>query len=1141
MKKIIFFLGLFISGLGLQAQNGLESIIVEKYYVSNAADASGSVGTLPAGSVTYRFYVDMLPGYKFQAAYGSPVGSHVLTFSTTTSFFNNEDRGAVTPTFTKTQARSNTVILDSYISAGAAASGNFGVLKSEDDVASGGATVVNNSVPPILQNADPSAGIPLTTHDGLWTGSPSAVTTVGQTDAQAGAVFDATSQAGGVFTLTDGAWSSLAGAQGPTASNRVLIAQITTDGVLTYALNIQIGTPTGGVERYVHTGATGSEIDIPSLSGTLGAPNTLPTVSITSPADGTGFITGSTINIAATAADADGSVASVAFFVDGVLLSTDNTAPYTASYVGSVGTDVLTAVATDDQGGTKTSTAVTINIASNPPPSVSITSPTSGASFITGDAVNISATASDNGSVTQVEFFVNGTLLSTDNSAPYTAVYTAALGNHTLTARATDNAGLQTTSTPVSISVLNNVPPTVNLTSPTAGALFTAPAVVTFAASANDPDGTITQVEFLVNGTVVNTDNAAPYTFNWTSVVGNASIVARATDNRGAATSTAPLVLEIADPNALPYKVQSAVATCNGTSFCLPVRAVNTVSNVIGYDLVLTYDAAKVTPTGVITVAGDLITPSFVSTDNTINAAAGTIAISVFFNSNAPASARFSGTGELLCVEFNKTAGFGSADQTSFSISSLQESYFTGVTAKLAQAGTYTTFKDSTFNSKLNFWLDSSPIRYNPANPNEYLATNIRGTDASCANPSAAAVQPNLQGAFSYNVNNGVNINIDKNILSTTDVQAVINGFDAVLTRRLLSNDVALVPSVYQVVAMDVNLDGVVSSGDVSQINQRAVLSIPEFKQAWNYNIAGVSNGQPSKDWLFIDSNRVVTSAAYVISSTFPLNDGVGFSKARVPQVPFCLPVAVSDFAVCPAYSVESYKGVLIGDVNGNYATASPNNAFRLDERYKVVFNLGNAMVSNNTVTIPVTAVSPEAINAVDFALSFNEQKLSFNSVSNIAEGLDAMHHFNADDRKLRFTSNSLSAIDNNNPVAYVKFNVISGNISNADFMSAVSYLDGELAGVAFTGELPTAINDANIADAISVFPNPARQFVQVVSPETVNVQVMDINGRVVAPSVRVMAGQTHKIETSDLASGVYFLHITNDNFTAMKKVIVNK
>ena len=95
MKK--FTLGvclLLLCCVFAQAQNGLESIIVEKYYVSNAADSAGSVGNLPAGSTTYRVYVDMLTGYKFQAAYGVP--GHECRIATTTTFFNNEDRGATT-------------------------------------------------------------------------------------------------------------------------------------------------------------------------------------------------------------------------------------------------------------------------------------------------------------------------------------------------------------------------------------------------------------------------------------------------------------------------------------------------------------------------------------------------------------------------------------------------------------------------------------------------------------------------------------------------------------------------------------------------------------------------------------------------------------------------------------------------------------------------------------------------------------------------------------------------------------------------------------------------------------------------------------------------------------------------------------
>jgi hypothetical protein len=160
-KKLLSMFFLFLCVYS-NAQNGLENIIVERYYVSNAADATGSIGVLPAGSVTYRVYADMLPGYTFQAAYGVP--NHELRIATSTTFFNNEDRGATTPTYSKVNAAKNTVMLDSWFSVGAACSGNYGILKSEDK---GVVTVVNANG--ILHNADPSAAIVLTSQDGLYT------------------------------------------------------------------------------------------------------------------------------------------------------------------------------------------------------------------------------------------------------------------------------------------------------------------------------------------------------------------------------------------------------------------------------------------------------------------------------------------------------------------------------------------------------------------------------------------------------------------------------------------------------------------------------------------------------------------------------------------------------------------------------------------------------------------------------------------------------------------------------------------------------------------------------------------------------------------------------------------------------------
>ncbi|MFM2284648.1 MAG: hypothetical protein RLZZ543_145 [Bacteroidota bacterium] len=1133
MKKLLFGLGLLLSANLVNAQNGLESIIVEKYYVANAADAAGSVGTLPVGSVTYRFYVDMLPGYKFQVAYGN--SDHTLSFNTTTSFFNNEDRGAVNPTYTKTQARANTVMLDSWLSAGAACASNFGVLKSEDDVTSGGATVVNSNG--ILANTDASAGIPLTTQDGLWAGAPSSVTTVGQTDAQA-AIFDATSQQGSSFVLTDGAWSSLAGTQGPTSNNRILIAQLTTDGVLTYALNIQIGTPTGGVQRYVVSNPLAGETTLPSLSGTLGAPNVLPSISITSPANGDGFITGSTVNIAATASDADGSVTGVEFFVDGVSVGTDNSSPYTASYVGTIGSHVISAIATDDAGATKTATAVTINVQNNPAPSVSITSPANAASFITGDVVTITANATDNISVASVEFFVDGVSVGTDVSTPYSATYTSTLGNHSITAVATDNLSASTTSSAVSIVVVNNIPPTVSLTSPSVGALYTAPAVVTVSANAADSDGSVAQVEFFVNGVSIGVDNASPYTVDWTSEIGNAVIIARATDNRSAVTASSSITLSIADPNALPYTLVGSVNICNDPSFCLPLQVVDTVADVIGYDVVLTFDNTKVTPTGVVTVAGDVVNPSYVEVSNSINQAAGLMNISVYFNATAPASTRFAGVGELFCVEFNKSGAFAPVDTAAFTVTFLQESYFTGVASKLVDNADYVSYRDTVYEGKLKLWTDNSAIPYNVANPNQYLLTNIRGTSADCSTASATAVQPDLNGNFVYSANNGLSINIDKDILGTTDVQAVINGFDALLARRVLVNDNTFTPSVYQIVAMDVNIDGVVSAGDVSQINQRAVLIIPEFRQAWNYSITGGSDGRPSKDWLFADSLTISTNPAYAISATYPSNDGVGFSKANVPTIDFCLPIRVSNYSVCPDYIAETYVGIMVGDVNGNVATASPSSSFK-SATEKVILDLNQAVYTANSVEIPVLAMSTSAVNAVDFAFQFDESKMTLVGISEVANGVESLSHFNTEDHTFRFTSNSLSSISTNRPVAVVKF-ATNDAVNASDLMNAAAYLNGESAEFEIIGGV-TGINAVNYSDVVSVYPNPASTMINVIAPVATSIQLMDAAGRVVSSVVSVPAGQAHSISTSEIAAGVYFVKISNDTFSVMKKVVVSK
>ncbi|MFG1697829.1 glycoside hydrolase family 48 protein [Nonomuraea sp. NPDC049309] len=99
--------------------------------------------------------------------------------------------------------------------------------------------------------------------------------------------------------------------------------------------------------------------------------------------------------------------------------------------------------------------------------------------------------------------------------------------------------------------------PTVTLTSPTAGQTFTAPATVPIAATASDSDGTISKVEFYQGTTLLGTDTTAPYTYDWTNVeAGSYSITARATDDSGLVTTSAPVGITVS-PNTGPALVVS--------------------------------------------------------------------------------------------------------------------------------------------------------------------------------------------------------------------------------------------------------------------------------------------------------------------------------------------------------------------------------------------------------------------------------------------------------------------------------------------------------------------------------------------------------------------------------------------------------
>ncbi len=92
-------------------------------------------------------------------------------------------------------------------------------------------------------------------------------------------------------------------------------------------------------------------------------------------------------------------------------------------------------------------------------PEVEITSPANNATFEIDANITLEANATDSdGNIAKVEFFANGTLLGTANTAPYSFDWeNVAGGNYKITAKATDNEGKETTSEAITISVLGNI------------------------------------------------------------------------------------------------------------------------------------------------------------------------------------------------------------------------------------------------------------------------------------------------------------------------------------------------------------------------------------------------------------------------------------------------------------------------------------------------------------------------------------------------------------------------------------------------------------------------------------------------------------------------------------------------------------
>jgi carbon monoxide dehydrogenase subunit G len=299
-----------------------------------------------------------------------------------------------------------------------------------------------------------------------------------------------------------------------------------------------------------------------SMGSTPAADTNPPTVSLTSPANGS--TVSSTITISATASDNVG-VTGVQFQLDGVNLGAeDTTSPYSATWNTTTapnGSHTLAAVARDAAGNMTTSTAVSVTVSNvlpdTTPPTVSISGLSNGSTV--SSTITVSAAASDDVGVAGVQFQLDGANLGPeDTTSPYSATWntaTASNGSHTLAAVARDAAGNMTTSTAVSVTVSNvlpdTTPPTVSISGLSSGS--TVSSTITVSAAASDDVG-VAGVQFQLDGANLGPeDTTSPYSATWnTATASNGSHTLAAVARDAAGNMTTSTAVSVTVNNILP-------------------------------------------------------------------------------------------------------------------------------------------------------------------------------------------------------------------------------------------------------------------------------------------------------------------------------------------------------------------------------------------------------------------------------------------------------------------------------------------------------------------------------------------------------------------------------------------------------------
>ncbi len=280
------------------------------------------------------------------------------------------------------------------------------------------------------------------------------------------------------------------------------------------------------------------------------AGNNAPTASITSPANGTTVLTGTSVTFAGSGSDQeDGALTGAALTWSSSRDGQIGTGTTFSTSALSIGTHVITLTARDALNATG-SASITLTIAANQPPVASITAPANNSAASFGSTVAFSGTGTDpeTGALTGASLTWTSSLDGALGTGTSLSLASLRVGVHTITLTARDAFNATgTASITLTINAVN-VAPTASITAPANNSTVLLGSSVTFTGSGSDQEDGVLSGSSLVWTSSINGQIGTGTSFSTTGLSAGTHTVTLTARDVANATGTATITLTVNRP-----------------------------------------------------------------------------------------------------------------------------------------------------------------------------------------------------------------------------------------------------------------------------------------------------------------------------------------------------------------------------------------------------------------------------------------------------------------------------------------------------------------------------------------------------------------------------------------------------------------